>query len=82
MTPLMLWGSENAPILGEWYTTDNAGKVNIYECDGKLCGKITWLEEPDEEDGSEKTDINNPDKIPQPAYYRNGRFTWLHQIQG
>ena len=61
ISPVVMHGNENALILGEWYTTDNAGKVKIYDCDGKLCGKITWLDEPYEEDGSEKRDINNPD---------------------
>lgn len=62
LAPLTLLANENATILGKWYTTDNAGIVEIYDCDGKLCGKITWLDEPYEEDGSEKTDINNPDE--------------------
>lgn len=53
----------NDSILGEWYTTDKGAKVQIYECDGgKLCGKIVWLADPNDENGKPKTDINNPEE--------------------
>ncbi len=51
----------NANILGKWYTTNKEGIVEIYQCGSKLCGKIVWLKEPNKDDGTPKTDENNPD---------------------
>ncbi len=36
--------------------------VEIYQCGSKLCGKIVWLKEPNKDNGTPKTDENNPDK--------------------
>lgn len=33
-------------ILGEWLTGDGKSRVEIYHCEKKYCGKITWLKEP------------------------------------
>lgn len=57
----MLWAGGNDAVLGKWYTTDKGAIVEIYECGDKLCGKIVWLADPNKEDGTPKTDINNPD---------------------
>lgn len=63
MTTVMAIAGGNDAILGKWYTTDNKGIVEIYECNGdELCGKIIWLDEPNEEDGTPKTNINHPDE--------------------
>jgi len=53
--------AQNA-IKGEWFTADKGAKIKIYTCENdKICGKVVWLEEPNEEDSKPKTDINNPD---------------------
>ena len=57
-------------ILGEWNTEENKSKVEIYRCENKFCGRITWLKEPnftpdnDQPDmiGKPKVDNRNPDK--------------------
>jgi len=49
-------------ILGQWYTKDSKALVEIYKCNDLYCGKIVWLKEPFEKDGSEKLDDNNPDE--------------------
>ena len=49
-------------VVGEWYTTDRRGKVEIYPCNDAYCGKIIWLKEPDNPDGSPKLDIENPEE--------------------
>lgn len=55
--------AQNNSIIGDWYTSDQEGKIEIYKCKSdKICGKIVWLKEPNEEDGSPKMDINNPDE--------------------
>ena len=59
---LLLFAGANDKILGKWYTTDKGAIVEIYECGGKLCGKIVWLKEPNNEQGKPKMDIHNPDE--------------------
>lgn len=51
------------PVEGDWLTQDGAAKVHVAPCAGapaKLCGKITWLKEPNE-NGQPKRDAHNPD---------------------
>jgi uncharacterized protein (DUF2147 family) len=49
-------------VIGEWYTEDNKALVQIYKADNVYNGKIVWLKEPKNDDGSEKLDTNNPDE--------------------
>ncbi|MEO0333732.1 MAG: DUF2147 domain-containing protein, partial [Bacteroidota bacterium] len=49
-------------VVGTWYTTDQRGKVEIYPCDDAYCGKIIWLKEPKNPDGTPKLDKENPDE--------------------
>lgn len=49
-------------ILGTWLVGKKNAKVKIEKSDGKYFGKIIWLKEPNNEDGSPKKDKNNPDK--------------------
>lgn len=53
--------AQNA-VVGEWLTSDKEGKIEIYNCGDKVCGKVSWLAEPNEADGKPKKDINNPDE--------------------
>lgn len=52
-------------IKGYWITADGEGQVKIFKStNSKYYGKITWLNHPYNDDGSEKRDILNPnDKI-------------------
>ncbi|HMX03161.1 MAG TPA: DUF2147 domain-containing protein [Chitinophagales bacterium] len=52
-------------ILGGWINGDKDAKVEIYVKDGKYYGKITWLRNPNEEDGTPKVDDENPDESKQ-----------------
>ncbi len=48
-------------VVGFWLTEEGTSQVEIYKgTDGKYYGKITWLEEPNE-DGKPKIDDENPD---------------------
>jgi uncharacterized protein (DUF2147 family) len=50
------------PAEGVWLSEDGDTKVQIFNCGGKLCGTVIWLEEPiDPDTGKPKTDFNNPD---------------------
>ena len=54
--------TEADAVVGEWYTKDNKALVTIYKEDDVYNGKIIWLKEPKNEDGSVKLDTNNPDE--------------------
>jgi uncharacterized protein (DUF2147 family) len=48
-------------ILGNWFTEENRAVVEIYPCDDRYCGKVVWLKEPKNEDGTDKLDTKNRD---------------------
>lgn len=72
-----LFAGGNEAIIGKWYTTDKGAIVEIYECGSKVCGKITWLKDPNKEDGTPKTDENNPD-----ASKHNNPIIGLNMLKG
>lgn len=39
-------------ILGVWLNQDKDGKIEIYKCGDKYCGKIVWMSQPDYPPGS------------------------------
>lgn len=49
-------------VIGEWYTKDSKALVQIYKSGDVYSGKLIWLKDPKNEDGSEKFDTNNPDE--------------------
>lgn len=54
---------ENANIYGLWWNAEKTAKIKIYKAkSGKACGKITWLKEPNNENGKPKVDKENPNK--------------------
>ncbi len=49
---------DNSPsdaIVGEYWTENNSGKIAIFKCDNKYCGRITWRKD-------NRKDDENPDK--------------------
>ena len=55
-------------IVGKWWNQENDAQIEIYPCDGKYCGKIVWLKEPNFPsndpkgmEGKPKVDRENPD---------------------
>jgi uncharacterized protein (DUF2147 family) len=54
----------SATIVGTYLTADKKAKVKIFLAkNGKYSGKTIWLKEPNNSDGSPKTDINNPNEV-------------------
>ncbi|TVR74933.1 MAG: DUF2147 domain-containing protein [Marinilabiliales bacterium] len=50
-------------IIGFWLNDDGKAQIEIYKVDGnKYNGRIVWLSEPFEDDGSVKVDKENPDR--------------------
>ncbi|MBV9273009.1 MAG: DUF2147 domain-containing protein [Verrucomicrobia bacterium] len=58
--PLRIWAAERASPVGLWKTED--AKIEIFDEQGKLAGRIAALDHRYTEDGQEKTDIRNPDR--------------------
>ena len=59
---LAVSAAEGDHLLGLWFNQEKDAKIEIYKCGDKFCGKIVWLEEPNEEDGTPKIDDENPDE--------------------
>ncbi len=49
-------------IIGTWMVPEKDAKVEIYKCGDKYCGKISWLEKENNDDGTARKDINNEDE--------------------
>ena len=50
-------------IVGTWITPEKDAHIEIYNCGGDTyCGKIVWLSDPNYQDGTPRTDENNPDE--------------------
>jgi uncharacterized protein (DUF2147 family) len=74
MLSIMLFGTVahatgGDDILGVWINEEKDGKIEIFKCGEKYCGKIVWAKEPNYPDGSKegmpgtpRLDHNNPDK--------------------
>lgn len=64
-------------ILGTWLTDEGKARIEVYKENGKYNGKIVWLKEPKNEDGSVKIDKENPEKG-----LRNRPIVGLNLING
>lgn len=49
-------------VVGTWLNGEGTGHIQIYKQGDKYYGKLIWLKEATNPDGSEKKDINNPKK--------------------
>ncbi len=49
-------------LIGYWLSEEKDGQIQIYKKNGKYFGKLIWIEEPNEKDGSPKLDDKNPDE--------------------
>ena len=62
-------GAQNPEvILGKWWNEEKDAHIEIYPCEGKFCGKIIWLKDPNYPDndpkgmgGKPRVDRENPD---------------------
>jgi uncharacterized protein (DUF2147 family) len=68
-----------APVaspIGRWVTEGGWSHVEIYQCGPHLCGRIVWLKEPREKDGSIKVDGKNPDPKKRAQTIRGLTILW------
>ena len=49
-------------VIGKWKLEDGSAIVEVYQSGNVYNGKIVWLKNPTEADGSPAIDSNNPDK--------------------
>ena len=48
-------------VVGKWKLSDGTAIVEVYQAGNLFNGKIVWLKNPTESDGSPAVDSNNPD---------------------
>ncbi len=54
------YAAQGDDILGVWNNEEKDGKIEIYKCDGKYCGKIVWAKEPNYPAGSKEGTPGTP----------------------
>ena len=64
-------------VVGKWKLEDGSAIVEVYKSGDVYNGKIVWLENPTESDGSPAVDSNNPD----PAL-RSRQIIGLNMLNG
>lgn len=54
--------AQNSKILGVWWNEEKTSRIEVFEKDGKIFGKIVWLKDDSNPDGSKpRKDYNNPE---------------------
>ncbi len=62
-SPALMAQSQDADkLIGVWQPSDGRSYLKIDKIGNKFYGRVVWLKEPNEEDGSPKLDKNNPDE--------------------
>ena len=64
-------------VIGKWKLDDGSAIVEVYKSGDVYNGKIVWLSEPNEADGTPAVDSNNPDKS-----LRSRRLIGLNMLHG
>lgn len=52
----------NRIVLVRWVPPDQNSVIEIYQCGHEVCGRIATLNEPLNDSGEAKVDLNNPDE--------------------
>lgn len=64
-------------VVGKWKLEDGTAIVEVYQSGDVFNGKIVWLKNPTEADGSPAIDKNNPDKA-----LRSRKLIGLNMLSG
>lgn len=48
-------------VFGRWLVEDGRAVIELEPCGSRACGRLVWMQNPREADGSPKRDVNNPD---------------------
>lgn len=54
------FSQNNSDVIGEWYNAEKDAIITIFEDNNTLSGKITWMLNPNDENGNPKKDPLNP----------------------
>ena len=54
-------GAASAAVPQGVWMVDGRAALQIYDCNGLMCGRLRWLDKPREAGGEPKRDKNNPD---------------------
>lgn len=60
--PVAAQTAEADLVIGNWLVQDKKAKVQIYKKGDRYFGKIVWLKEPNNEEGTPKVDKENPEE--------------------
>lgn len=60
VTSCASYAQKTDDILGKWLNASGEGHIEIYKKGDKYFGKLSWIKEPNDENGKPKTDIKNP----------------------
>ena len=64
-------------VIGKWKLEDGSAIVEVYKNGDSFNGKIVWLQNPTEDDGTPAVDNNNPDKA-----LRSRKLIGLNMLSG
>ena len=56
----------NDPVFGRWLVEEGRAVIEIEPCGAEACGRLVWMDNPRDENGSPKRDANNPDPAARP----------------
>ena len=66
----------------KWISGDSRTKIQFFSKDGFVYGKIVWMKEPNDKDGSLRKDKNNPDVSKRGNSILNSVFIWGLKYDG
>jgi uncharacterized protein (DUF2147 family) len=62
LTLLSFAQNANGKFIGVWWNEEKSSRIEVFEENGKIHGKVVWLKNNTNPDGSSpRTDYNNPD---------------------
>ncbi|WP_416896499.1 MAG: DUF2147 domain-containing protein [Minwuia sp.] len=65
LAPLAASAAADDPVVGTWWNEEKTAHITIEPCGDSVCGKISWMNEPNRPDGTPKLDVNNEDEAKQ-----------------
>ena len=62
LEPLVAASKDGDKLVGIWKPSNGRSMVKVEKIGNKYYGRVVWLQEPNDEQGNARTDINNPDE--------------------
>ncbi len=69
-------------VLGTWMVEAKDGKVEIYKCGARYCGKLAWLKNPNDRDTKNPTPARRNDKLLGKVILQNFRYDGEKWVKG